>query len=201
MTDEILSPVPEQAETRVSDWRDNAQYASFYARMGAFLVDFVVLMLPLTVVLMPFYAVIWGAPNFSQQQLDVMVQSQGQEILPMLLDQERLSRMFKEYVIFGFACGVVWLGFWYHFSATPGKLLFRIRIVDEETGRPPSWKQYITRYLGFLPSGGLLGLGFFWLQWNKRAKAWHDMMAGTVVVKNRSLPLELQQATLKTEKP
>ena len=72
--------------------------------------------------------------------------------------------------------------FWQYKQATPGKMLFNARIVDAKTGNKPSNGQWIIRYLGYIPSTLVFGLGFLWVALDKKKQGWHDKMAGTVVV-------------------
>ncbi len=78
---------------------------------------------------------------------------------------------------------------WKLWSATPGKLLFRMKIVDADTEQPMTNRQMIIRGLGYIPSCALLFMGVFWIGLNKRKQGWHDLMANTVVIsaaKNKS---------------
>lgn len=78
--------------------------------------------------------------------------------------------------------------FWRYRQATPGKIAFAMRIVDAKTGQSPTTKQNIIRYLGYYVSTIPLGLGIFWVAFDRRKQGWHDIIAGTVVVcdKDRS---------------
>jgi uncharacterized RDD family membrane protein YckC len=75
--------------------------------------------------------------------------------------------------------------FWRWKQGTPGKLLFRLRIVDGVTGGDPSLRQWCLRYLGYFVSSLPLGLGFLWVAWDPRHQGWHDKIAGTVVIRLR----------------
>lgn len=199
---EVPVPVPVEqhtpelpaSEEQAEKWSDHIEYASFYARLGAFLVDFAVVLIPIFVVMENIAPMIIGGEHLSRSNMSSLIQSQGNGAIAAIAAQR-----IKEYAICGFTAGAAWLSFWYYFSATPGKLVFRIRIVDEETGMPPSLKQYIARYFGLILSGSVLGLGFLWVQWNKRRRAWHDMMTNTVVVKKSSLPEPQASATRASE--
>jgi uncharacterized RDD family membrane protein YckC len=72
--------------------------------------------------------------------------------------------------------------FWRWKQGTPGKLMFRLRIVDARTGGEPSLRQWCLRYLGYFISSVPLLLGFFWVAWDPRHQGWHDRIAGTVVI-------------------
>jgi uncharacterized RDD family membrane protein YckC len=71
---------------------------------------------------------------------------------------------------------------WRYKLATPGKMVFRAKVVDASTGGTPSTGQLVGRYFGYLLSAIPLGLGFLWVGWDPRKQGWHDKLAGTVVV-------------------
>ncbi len=77
------------------------------------------------------------------------------------------------------------LVFWVWHASTPGKMLFKATIVDEQSGLAPLRKAYIIRYLGYFPAFLCLGLGVLWVAWEPRKRGWHDLMAGTIVVRPR----------------
>jgi uncharacterized RDD family membrane protein YckC len=66
---------------------------------------------------------------------------------------------------------------------TPGKFLMRIRVVDKRNGRMPGLGRMLVREtIGKIISGAFLSLGYFWAIWDKDSQAWHDKIAGTVVL-------------------
>lgn len=73
--------------------------------------------------------------------------------------------------------------FWYWKQATPGKMAVSAKIVDARTGKEPSVGQYIGRYFAYILSTIPFGLGFLWVAFDSRKQAWHDKLAGTVVVR------------------
>jgi len=79
---------------------------------------------------------------------------------------------------------VVVIVFWIYKSATPGKMMLGLTIVDAKTGGKPSTAQFIGRYLAYYVSMLPLFLGFFWVAFDKRKQGWHDKLAGTVVIRN-----------------
>ena len=74
--------------------------------------------------------------------------------------------------------------FWRFRGATPGKMLVGVRIVDADTGAPPSAAQCIRRYVGYFVSTLGLCLGFVWVAFDARKQGWHDKMANTVVIRS-----------------
>ena len=72
--------------------------------------------------------------------------------------------------------------FWKYRGATPGKMAISAKIVDAETGGPPSTGKLVVRYVAYLVSMLPLFLGFVWIGIDRRKQAFHDKIAGTVVV-------------------
>lgn len=76
--------------------------------------------------------------------------------------------------------------FWRFRSATPGKMVFSLIIVDAKTYQRPSTGKLILRYLGYFVSTIFFCLGFLWIAFDKRKQGWHDKIAGTVVIKEQT---------------
>lgn len=73
--------------------------------------------------------------------------------------------------------------FWKYRSATPGKMLLSLEIVDATSHGKPTIGQFIIRYVGYFVSTIALCLGFIWIAFDKRKQGWHDKMANTVVIR------------------
>lgn len=133
------------------------RYVGFWVRVFASLIDSVLMAL----VLLPFAYTLYGEDLISRQ---------GQ--------LEGWSNILFNYLI---PLAIVLL-FWFYRSATPGKMLLKAEIVDEDSlGKPQAW-QWIVRYLGYYVSMLVLGLGFLWVGWDARKQGFHDKLARTVVI-------------------
>ena len=75
---------------------------------------------------------------------------------------------------------VIWL--WVRFSATPGKMLFRLKVVDFKTSNNLSFRQAIIRYFSYVPSVLCLLLGIIWVAFDKHKQGWHDKLASTAAI-------------------
>ena len=73
-------------------------------------------------------------------------------------------------------------------QATPGKLACRLRVTDE-AGLRIGLGRALGRNLGKSVSGFLLGIGFLMVGWTRRKQGLHDLMAGTLVVRQRPADL------------
>ncbi|MBN1895537.1 RDD family protein [bacterium] len=69
------------------------------------------------------------------------------------------------------------------YSASPGKLLFDLKVVDDETGcYPITKKQAFLRALGYLIAGAPLYLGIVWILFDRKGQGWQDKIAGTRMI-------------------
>ena len=132
-------------------------YAGFWLRAGASVID----SLLIGIIILPILTYIYGVNYFFSEQLvkgvwDVLLQLVFPAIAIVLL--------------------------WIYRSATPGKSLAGIEIVDATSLGKPSAKQCLLRYIGYYPGLLCLGLGFFWVLFDSKKRAWHDLLANTLVI-------------------
>jgi uncharacterized RDD family membrane protein YckC len=66
---------------------------------------------------------------------------------------------------------------------TVGAMVANVRVVDADAGQIIGIPRAILRNLVRLLSGLVVGLGYFWMLWDKRKQTWHDHAAGSVVVR------------------
>ena len=141
---------------------DELEYVGFWPRVGASLIDTILLGIIVWPILTVFYGEsYWTSEQFIQGPMDFL-----------------LSWVFPAVAV---------ILFWLAKQATPGKIAISAKIVDAETGGRPSPGQYIGRYLAYYLSIIPIGVGFIWVVFDERKQGWHDKLAGTVVVrlKNR----------------
>ena len=74
------------------------------------------------------------------------------------------------------------IGFWIWKSATPGKMALGLKIIDEQ-GNNLTPVTAIIRYLGYILSGIILGIGYLMIAFNKNKRGLHDMIAKTYVIR------------------
>ena len=129
-------------------------YVGFWRRLAAFLIDSMMVF----VVYGPLVVMTFGTEYFS---LDV----------PRYWD-----------LVTGLVIVVATLLFWRYEGATPGKIAIAAKIVDAETGKPPSTARLVVRLLAYIVSALPLYLGFLWIAFDRRKQGWHDKIAGTVVI-------------------
>lgn len=137
------------------------EYAGFWIRFCASMIDTIVLGMIIT----PVLYMVYGNSYFSGEL---------SEWLPL--------RILVEW-IFPIAASV---GFWVYKSATPGKMALSLKVLDEKTGEPLTISQSIIRYLGYFVSTVTFLLGFIWVGMDSKKQGFHDKIASTVVVRDKN---------------
>lgn len=132
------------------------EYAGFWIRVGASILDTVLLI----AILVPIILLHFGTDVSHLEKAD------------------NPWGIFYNYIL----PGIIIIIFWRYKSATPGKILLNLKIADAETGGKPTNLQYILRYLGYFVASLPLGLGIFWVAFDRKKQGWHDKMAKTVVI-------------------
>jgi len=144
---------------------DNTEYAGFWIRVGASLIDTV------------WQVIILGAIGwalFGDALLDAM--RSGDPLaggLSMILYQNLLPAL-------------IIIPFWIFFGATPGKMLLGLKIVRASDGGKIKIGRSIVRFISYIPSALILGIGFIMVAFDKRKQGLHDKIAGTVVIKTKN---------------
>ena len=138
----------------------NLEYVGFWKRLIAFLIDVFIL----TVISVPLLLAIYG-----RSYLKLVHETGG-------------IAGFWDFMIQYVLPTVAVIVFWRYRGATPGKMAISARIVDAKTGGRPSTARLVVRYFAYIVSTLPLFLGFIWIGIDKRKQAFHDKIAGTVVV-------------------
>lgn len=139
------------------------EYAGFWIRTGATIIDTILLM----VVTYPLLLAIYGWAYFDGEKTGVIAGP---------------ADLLISWILPAVGC----ILFWLYKQATPGKIAVSAKVVDAETGKTLSVGQSIGRYLAYYVSILPLGLGFIWVAFDKRKQGWHDKIAGTVVIRSKN---------------
>jgi uncharacterized RDD family membrane protein YckC len=79
--------------------------------------------------------------------------------------------------------------FWVRGGSTPGMRLLGLQVVRDADGGPLSWTRGLLRYVGLVISFLVLFIGVIWVAFDQRKRGWHDLIAGTVVIRKPDVPL------------
>jgi uncharacterized RDD family membrane protein YckC len=67
---------------------------------------------------------------------------------------------------------------------TPGKKILGLKVI-QKTGDEMTLGLAFLRWVGYIVSGLVLNLGFFWIAFDRRKQGWHDKIAATYVINLR----------------
>ena len=134
------------------------EYAGFWVRFGALVIDMVIMMIlfytPLSLIYGEEY---WYSDKMILGFWDFLLGY----VIPIVLT----------------------IVLWLKFQGTPGKMAMKLSIVDARTGKTISFNQAVIRYFAYILSMLPLFLGFIWVGFDKKKQGWHDKIADTVVIK------------------
>lgn len=143
------------------------EYVGFWARVGASIVDTILMLLVIT----PLLVAVYGWAYFDAEQTG-FIAGPADVLISWVLP------------------AVAVILFWLRKQATPGKMAVSARVVDAATGNSLSPGQSIGRYLAYFVSTLPLGLGLLWVAFDAKKQGWHDKLAGTVVVRSKARATE-----------
>ena len=150
------------------------EYAGFWVRVWAALIDTVCLL----IVTIPPLLAIYGRDYWTEPS-DSLVRGPADFIVSYVLP------------------AVIIVVLWNKLGGTPGKLAIGATIVDARTGGKPTLTQFIIRYVGYYLSMIVFFLGYAWVGFDARKQGWHDKLAGTVVVRRKpggATPVRFEEA-------
>lgn len=139
----------------------DVEYAGFWIRVGASIIDSLLIM----VITFPLLISIYGWDYFGSEK---MISGPADFLISWILP----------------FVAVVW--FWMQRQATPGKAALSLRVLDADSGNNLTIGQSIGRYLGYFVATIPLGLGLLWVGFDRKKQGWHDKLANTVVVRAKN---------------
>ena len=134
------------------------EYAGFWVRLAATIIDTIILLLVLT-------------------PIGLLISPESYNFI----DTQETVWWYE--ISYQFIWAAIAIFFWMKFAGTPGKRLLKLKVLDAQTGNNITLSQAIIRYIGYFPATFVFCLGLFWVIWDKKKQGWHDKMASTVVVK------------------
>lgn len=162
MKNEILDDIIEKPKL---------DFAGFGLRLGAYLIDIV----PIIILLNIFVYFAFGLNPLDSG--DRVIDLDGEEF-----SESKITRAIVRYLSFFvwiIYCGIMEAS---SYEGTFGKRMVGIKVVDEN-GNQLTFGKSIARNLTKILSYIALGLGFFWVLFNKEKRGWHDIITKTFVTK------------------
>jgi uncharacterized RDD family membrane protein YckC len=156
-------------------------YAGFWKRVGAYILDAIILYLPNLLIM-------------NMMGGDVAQAALKQTLLASPGDPQAMMAGYEHfYSAMGTAMVITTVLTWLYFAfcessawqATLGKLALGIRVTDLQ-GKRISLPRALGRYPAKFLSWIIFGIGFLMVAWTQRKQGLHDMIAGTLVLNGRA---------------
>lgn len=151
--------------------QQNIEYAGFWIRVGAALIDTLLII----VITFPLLFAFYGWSYFDAEHMGFIAGP-------------------ADFLISWVLPAAATILFWTFRQATPGKMLLSLRIQDANNAASLSLAQSLGRYLGYFVATLPLGLGLIWIAFDPKKQGWHDKLAHTVVVKSAATRAAALQA-------
>lgn len=156
MTDQYSTPTSDVLSKTAPD--ANYHYIGFWARLVASILDNIWMTIVLLIVVLILAQ--FGLLEFSLESTSAM-----EVILQILMPFAMIMYL------------------WNRYASTPGKMVFKAKILDADTFEPVPPGRFVLRYLGYIVSLLPLCLGFLWVAFDNKKQGFHDKIARTVVVR------------------
>jgi uncharacterized RDD family membrane protein YckC len=131
------------------------EYAGFWLRLGATVLDLVILM----VLLFALYSIFFTCTA------------------------EISERRYFIFALVSWLIKIAYfIGFWIWRGQTPGKMIAGIKIIRTDSS-PLDWSHAVLRYFGYIVCCLTIFIGFIWIAFDERKQGLHDKIADTYVVK------------------
>ena len=181
-----LQPLPQTTTAALED------YAGFWKRVAAYILDAIVLYIPQTLIEKAF-----GGDAAKAVLKQASADAVGNPDAIMAANMHYFAIMWPA-TLFMIVIAILYFALcessvW---QATPGKLALGIRVTDLQ-GNRISFPRALGRYLAKILSTLMLLIGFLMVAWTRRKQGLHDMIAGTLVLNGRAS--EFNQGATRTD--
>lgn len=169
---ETRPPVAWAAPVPATGPAPGIEFAPHGPRIVAYLIDSVIVtVVALAIVLIP---ILWAQGRVDAvRAVGGVAEVDGVVIVALIV---AFAALFG--VIFGY-----FPFFWARGGQTPGMRPFGLWVVRDRDGTGISWRAAVLRMVAMYFVSSVLYLGFIWVFIDKRRRSWHDLVAGTVVIR------------------
>jgi uncharacterized RDD family membrane protein YckC len=182
--------VPEDVRPRPAP---GYEYAGFWRRFWAYLVDGLFVGIPFWIIAAPIVANAFAAAGFGIlfQAGSYQIDPSTGSYVPTAATEAAINAMSGKvgplfdllFLAFSLIEGLYFAVLWSWRGASLGQELLGVEVRNQSDGRRISFLRGWLRVFGYFISGIFADLGFVWAAFDSRKQGWHDKIAGTVVVK------------------
>lgn len=172
----------------MKDTEQVVEYSSLNRRIVAAAIDLFLLLLIIAPIMNPVSNFIFADRGAEVLLHELSVEAgletvvTGSMVLHKLISEGFFQKYFTVQFFTFLIMATYTLGFWMYAGYTPGKWACACKIVDAKTMQKPTPLRAICRFLSYIPSALLFGLGFIMIAFSDTKQGLHDKLAGTAVV-------------------
>lgn len=162
---------------------EKKQYAGFWIRFGAYLIDGLIVGIPYLIILMILmFTMVSNTEGFEQ-----LMFAEDPMYVEEQIPEEALMGMIVFYLI-SFVIGIlVSVGYYAglhasRWQATIGKKLLGLKVTTIQGERISFWRA-VGRFLGMQLLSSIFMIGFIMAAFTEKKQSLHDMISGTIVIK------------------
>lgn len=150
---------------RKEDVSASFEYAGFWIRFVAYMIDQLLLGAVTAAICVGF----WGFSLFSSPEF--------------INDPEQMMRIQQQFQLVGLLIALIYMVFFMgYFAATPGMMLFRLKIIVAGGGKV-SYLRAVGRYFASFLSYMLFGIGYLIIAFDSEKRSLHDMICNTRIIR------------------
>ena len=153
----------------------NIQYAGFWERLVALLID--------GLILSAAYLVLIFRGFFVFVILGIGAATSNNEAVSLSIISVLTAAVFF-WVVILYLVQVFYFIYFTAKGATLGKKVMGLKVIDETGSNIGYGKSFLREIVGKIVSGLVFNLGYVWVAFDDKKQGWHDKIAGTYVVKN-----------------
>lgn len=166
-------------------YAEKKEYAGFWIRFGAYLIDSIIVGIPLSIISILIFILFFGTSDvFYAMMSDPMYLDRE------LTDQEALSFMGSYFGALIVTCLISLVASVAYFAGlhaskwqgTLGKKILGLKVTDLQGNRISFWRAF-GRYLAMSFLSGIFLIGYIIAAFTEKKQGLHDFIAGTLVVK------------------
>jgi uncharacterized RDD family membrane protein YckC len=151
-----------------------ASYGGFWIRLVARIVDGIIIGIPLSVIFGVFVVLAGGIASTATNTTDQNAQA--------AVGLGLVGAWLLIVILAGIGTVVYFVYFWGTSGSTLGMRIFKLRIVDADTGAPIGMARAIVRYLMSIVNSLACYIGWIWVAFDPRKQGWHDKVANSIVL-------------------
>jgi uncharacterized RDD family membrane protein YckC len=155
------------------------QFAGHGARLGAYVLDAILLTVFITAFVIVLMLILFGSIEWS-------VDANGDVVFGDTAAAAGSFLLFVTGSILVSLLALLYFPFcWARGGQTLGMKVAGIRVVNDRDGSRIGWGAALLRLIGYWVSSAVFYLGFVWILVDARRRGWHDLIAGTCVISAR----------------